>query len=495
MIKSDEIPFPEWKPDLGDYASGLTEAKNCFSYSGVYKPIYQLSSSTDAATSNRIISSFSMKGTDGTTHTFEASLTKIYKLDGTTWDDVTRSSGGDYTTSADGFWSFCAFGDLVIASNYNDDIQVFNVASSTNFAQLSSTAPRAKYIFITNNFLVCLDTVDSDGVIPNRVRWSPLGNPAGDWTASISTQAGFNDLFGGGFVNVAGVGNQTFATIIQDSAIWRMEYVGGDLIFSFSLDVQERGSKIAQSVRTNGIVTYFLDEDGFYAYDGRAALPIGRGKIDKWFYERFNSSYDYRITTAIDPINRLYLVGFPTVISGSEIPSLILVFNEVDGRWTYLEQSVQVLFEFLSSGVTLEQLSTQYPVLENVPFSLDSRFWQGGRFLSGAVTTTGAVGAFNGELPYEAEIGSQEIRLNVIGKTIVSSIEPIYEQGTAQGRVGYRDNLTSDVSYTPYKSVNSQTGEIDIMKNARYMRAYFKFTGDWDKAKGFTYISKPAGRV
>lgn len=495
MIKSEEIPFPEWLPDLGDYAAGASDAKNCFSYSGLYKSIPQLTPSTDAISSDTVISAFSMRASDGVTHNFAATSTKLYKQNGLAWDDVTRGSGGDYTTPTDGFWSFVSFGDLVIASNYADDIQAFDVSSDTEFSQLSSTAPRAKYIFVTNNFLVCLNTVDSDGVLPNRVRWSPLGAPAGDWTASISTQAGFNDLFGGGFSNTAGVGNQTFATIIQDSAIWRMEYVGGDQIFTFSLDVQERGSKIAQSVKTNGIVTYFLDGDGFYAYDGRAALPIGRGKIDKWFFDRFNSSYDYRLTTAIDPVNRLYLVGFPTVLEGSEIPQIILVCNEVDARWTYIEQPLQVLYEGLTVGLTLEQLSALYPDIETVPYSLDSPFWQGGRYLSAAITTDGKAGAFNGATPYEATIGTTEIRLNNTGKTTVNAIEPIYEEGTVTGRVGYRNGLTETVNYTSYQSQNLYTNEIDIRINARFMRAEFKFSGSWDEAKGFTYTARAAGKV
>lgn len=495
MIKSEEIPFPEWRPDLGDYASGASEAKNCFSYSGLYKSIPQLTSSTNAITVNKILGAFSMRASDGTTHTFAASSTKLYKLNGTSWDDVTRTTGGDYATATDGFWSFCSFGDLVIASNYTDDIQVFDVLSATDFSRLSTTAPRAKYVFVANNFLICLNTVDGDGVLPNRVRWSPLGAPTGDWTPSISTQAGFNDLFGGGFANIAGTGNQTFATIIQDGAIWRMDYVGGDQIFNFSLDVQERGSRIAQSVKTNGIVTYFLDEDGFYIYDGRSAIPVGRGKIDRWFFDRFNSSYSYRLTTSIDAVNRLFLVAFPTVLEGSEVPQTILVYNEVDARWTYIEQPLQVLYEGLTSGLTLEQLSSAYPNLETVPYSLDSPFWQGGRFLSGAITTDGKAGAFNGSTSYDGIIGTPELRLNTNGKTTVRAIEPIYEEGTVTGRVGFRDSLTASVAYTDYQSVNTFTNEIDISINARFMRAEFKFTGAWDKAKGFTYTSRPAGKV
>ncbi len=337
--------------------------------------------------------------------------------------------------------------------------------------------------------------MDSDGALSTRVRWSPLGDPEGDWTPSIATQAGFNDLFGGGFLNTAGSGNQDFGVIIQDAAIWRMEYIGGDEIFLFSMDVQERGSKIANSVRSNGIVTYFLDEDGFYAYDGRQAVPVGRNKIDKWFYQNFNSSFDYRLFSSIDPVNRLYMVSFPTVGNGSETPQYTLIYNEVDGRWTYLEQELSLIFQDLTFGYTLETLSAEYPNIETVPYSLDSRFWQGGRFLSGAVTSDGKLAAFNGATPYEALIGTSEIRINQNGKANIAGIQPLIESGTVEARIGYRDKITDAVTYSDYVGVNSITGEIDIYQNARFMRAEFKVSGNWNNAKGLAFRSRQAGLV
>jgi len=492
MIKlSEEIPFPEWAPDLGRYKTGATVAKGCFSYGGIYKPIQQLGENSDALPDD-CYGAYSMRTSDGVTHTFAATRTKIYKLNDQSWDDVTWSSG-DYNTGQDGFWIFTNFGDLVIATNYNDDIQVMDVLLDSEFSQLSSTAPRARYIFIVNNFLVALDTIDSDGVIPTRVRWSPLGQPGGDWTPSINTQAGFNDLFGGGFVNVAGTGNQDFGTIIQDTALWRMEYIGGDQIFTFSIEVQERGTKLARSVKTNGTVTYFLDEDGFYSFNGRQAFPIGRNKVDKWFYSNFNSSYDYNLTTSIDPINRLYLISFPTVTSGDETPDLILIYNEVDQRWTYLEQPVHILFEDLSKGYTLESLSAEYPNLETVPYSLDSRFWQGGRFLSGAITSDMKLGAFNGQV-YQATIGTTETRIDQSGKANVTSIQPIIESGTIEVRLGFKDKINDTVTYSNYATVNSITGEIDIYQNSRFILAEFRLT-NWDIAKGFAYRFRSSGVV
>lgn len=483
-------PFDEWRPDLGEFSNGATIADGCISYGGVYKPFDSLQAATSAL-SDDCRGAFSMRALNGTTHTFAGTSTGLYKLSGTSWVDVTRASGA-YSGSADSNWTFCNYGDLVIATNYADDIQVYDVSIDTQFSQLSSTAPRARYVFVINNFLVALDTVDDDGVKSTRVRWSPIGDPKGDWTPNIDTQAGFNDLRGGGFANIAGTGSQDYGNIIQDNAIWRMEYVGGDAIFSFDLQESERGTKIARSVVSNGVLTYFIDEDGIYAYDGRASVSIGRNKVDRWFLQNFNSTYDYNLTTAIDPINKLLVISFPSVGVGSATPDTLLIYNETDQRWTRTDQSVQLIFGHLTTGYTLESLAAEYPVLEEVPYSLDSRFWQGGRFLFGAITTDKKLGAFNGQ-PYTAVVGTAETRLNENGVAMVSALIPYIEDGTVTARVGYRSNLSDNPVYTDYLGANSITGEIDVYQEGKYLRGEFTIEGTWYSAKGFAYRYKNKG--
>lgn len=482
--------FDEWRPDLGEFSNGATVADGCISYGGIYKPLDSLQSASDALPAE-CRGVYSMRALDGTTHTFAGTATGLYKLNGTSWDDVTRTSGA-YTGGADGNWIFCNYGDLVIATNYANDIQVYDVSIDTEFSRLSATAPRARYVFVINNFLVALDTVDDDGVKSTRVRWSPIGNPKGDWTPDIDTQAGFNDLRGGGFANIAGTGSQDYGNIIQDNAIWRMEYVGGDTIFTFDLQEAERGTKIARSVVSNGLITYFIDEDGIYAYNGTNSISIGRNKVDRWFLENFNSTYDYNLTAAIDPINKLLVISFPSVDAGGEEADTLLIYNETDQRWTRTDQSVQAVFGHLTTGFTLETLAASYPNLDTVPYSLDSRFWQGGRFLFGGITTDNKLGTFNGQ-PYTAVLGTAETRLNEQGVAMVSSIVPYVEDGTVSVRVGYRNDLNSNVSYTSSLSANSVTGEVDVYQEGRYLRGEFSITGTWYSAKGFAYRFKAKG--
>jgi hypothetical protein len=274
MLDASEIlPFGEWMPDLGNFNhAGALTIENCIPQKDRYIPFNEFQNFS-AALAAGCKGAFAYRDASGTVTVFAATKTKIYKLSGTAWSDVTRASGGDYTTGDDGFWQFVNYGNLVIATNYNDDMQVYDIATDTAFSRLSATAPRCKTFFILKNFLVCLNVVDSDGATAYRVRWSPLANPEGVWT-DVTVQADFQDITGGDFSNTAGVSIQDVGYIIQEKNIFRMEYVGGSDIFRFERVEDAKGSNFPRGVITNGRNVYYPSDDGFYEFNGVASVPI-----------------------------------------------------------------------------------------------------------------------------------------------------------------------------------------------------------------------------
>lgn len=258
--------------------------------------------------------------------------------------------------------------------------------------------------------------------------------------------------------------------------------------------MQDRGTVYPKSVTTNGAVTYFLDIDGFCVFDGTGVLNIGEGRVNKWFFDRFNSSYDYNISCGIDPINKNYALAFPTVQNGSPDACMVLLYNYKSNRFSYMEEYIDIIFGYLTSGYTLETLSAVFPDLDTVPYSLDSTFWQGGDFLFGAIDADGALGSFSGD-NYTATISTPEARLNPNGKAPILGVLPIVESGTITCRVGYRDKISDTVQYTSSHSKNSITDEIDVMVQSRFFRAEFTLSDDWDLAKGYAYKAKFGGIV
>ena len=68
---------------------------------------------------------------------------------------VDKSKGGGYnnstTENARDFWSFCQFGNRVIATNFAYNIQSFVEGTSTAFADLVSL--KAKYVAVIRDFV------------------------------------------------------------------------------------------------------------------------------------------------------------------------------------------------------------------------------------------------------------------------------------------------------------------------------------------------------
>ena len=495
MIDASEIfEFGEWLPDLGDFDNaGALRVENCISEGNRYRPFKQFQQFSDAL-GDECKGAFAYRDAAGNVTIFAATKTAIYKLNNTSWDDVSRTTGGAYATSDDGFWQFVNYGDLIIATNYNDDIQVFDISTDANFSQLSSSAPRCRTMFVLRNFLVCLDVADGDGATAYRVRWSPFANPEGDWT-DVTIQADFQDIIGAGFVNTFGVEIQDVGYIVQDRFIFRMEFVGGDTIFRLERVEDARGSIFNRGVIAYGRNIYYPSEDGFYEFDGVASRPIGDGKVDQYFAKLFDPEFDYRLNAAVDPINKVVMWAFASTDAVGGEPDLIITFNWADRRWTLVRQVTQVLFRYLSAGFTLEQLDNIESSIEDLPFSLDSRNWTGGKTIFGAFDATNKLGSFDG-VPMTALFGTKEIRPNVSGRATVQSIVPYVEGGsTIRGRLGCREKLNQDAVWTIFTGLNGFTGELDFTKDLRFARAEIEASGDWDRAIGISIRAQASGNA
>src|SRR5262249_9752032 len=133
------IPFGPWLPDLPALQNpGATVATNVIPAPASYRPFPDLVAYS-AALGARCQGPFAARSSAGTVFTFAGTATALYRLNGTSWIDVTRAAGGAYGCPADAFWSFAQYGDYVIAVNGADAAQVFNMASSSNFAALGGS--------------------------------------------------------------------------------------------------------------------------------------------------------------------------------------------------------------------------------------------------------------------------------------------------------------------------------------------------------------------
>jgi hypothetical protein len=484
------IPFGQWLPDFPVLENpGATEAKNVFARSvGGYGPVSDKVVFSDALTA-RCQGAFPSRDRDGNVSNFAGDATKLYKLSGITYSDVSKVGG--YSTPADSFWSFIQFGQRVVATNFVDAIQSWVLGTSSVFADLSASAPKARYLAEIRDFLMVGNTFDStDGNVPNRVWWSGTQDPT-SWetpgtAAAAAVQSDYQDLPGGWVQGIVGAVGGADGLVISETAIHRISFEGPPTAFRFDKIEDARGCPAPGSIVKVGSYVYYLSEDGFYRNNGAFSEPIGNQKVDKYFFSDLDQSYFYRITSASDPINKLIWWSYASS-SGAGTPDKVLIFNYETGWWARAEISIEYLFRNLTPGYTLDGLDVISANIDTgFAVSFDSRVYTAGRLALACFDTDHKQALFTGSnLAAVVETGE------IGGPTFnyVDGIRPYVNGGTVTAAVRYRNTPSGSLTDTTATSAGDD-GVCPQNISARYMRGQVNIAagGSWTQAQGIDVV-------
>lgn len=478
------IPFAAWMPDIAAFETeSASEAQNVIPSASGFRPFPAFANAATAITA-RAQGAVTVKSLSGTIYNFCGDATKLYKLnaDGLAWSDVSRTVGGAYSTATDSKWSFAQFGDYLIAVNGNDAAQVYQLGVSTNFAALGGTPPAAYFAGTIREFGVLAKTSTEN----NRIRWSAIGNIA-DWVSSATTLSDYQDFPDGG--SIMGFVGGEFGLVFQERAIQRMSFEGPPTAFRFDKITNYLGCRAEGSIAAFENFAFFLGDDGMYMIRGGAEIvPIGSEKVDRWIEANLNASYLYRVSSAIDPINKLYLMGFPSVSTGTGTPDTILMYHWPTGQWSYASVSHEMLYAAATQATyTIDGMDAVSTTVDGLPYPMDSRFWAGsGRLLLSAFDTSHRQGFFSG-LPLAAMVETGDSQLTPGARSLLRGLRPMIEGSslTPALTVGSRNHLTQSVTYSQPVNANAY-GICNARVNARYHRARITIpaSSQWEFARG-----------
>lgn len=478
------IPFSQWLPDHPDYLNaGDVEAKNVISTPGGYGPIKSLSAYSSALTAVAR-GAISIKDDDGNDHTFAGTATKLYKLQtALTWEDVTRTTGGDYSFASDASVRFIKFGDLIIALNGADANQKYDVSSSTDFAALGGSPPIAKYGAVVRDHLALANLINNG----NKVQWSGQ-NDAEGWTAGTNLSDSQVLPEGGRIVGITG---GQYGMVFQEHRVTQMTFVGGPLIFSFDTIEENRGCIAPGSIIRVGNRTYFIANDGFYAIGGGGgAIPVGAEKVSEWFMDDVDQSELSKITAGVDTERTLIFWSYVSTSSSLQVRDRMIIHNWVTGEWSRAEADVELLIQAYPVGFDLEGLDA-FGDLDSLTESLDSSVWQGGAQRFGAFDTDHKLGYFDGA-NMEAIVTAAE-QGDGNATRLITEIRPLVDSASMSVRAGSRSRLGDAVDWSSAASLNSR-GVCPVRKNGRYLSAEVTITGDdWKRAQGVEAQVAPTG--
>lgn len=349
-----EIPFGPYEPDIHSVGTSKSSyVKNVVPLPDGYGPLGSVLPFTQAM-SGYCRGVTGTVQSDGSCAVFGGNDTKLYKLNGTTrvWDDVTRTSGGNYNLTAREMWDFCQFGNQLIATTNNNNPQLYTLGSSSNFADLTGSPPQARRCAVVGDFVV-LSSLTAN---PNRVHWSGF-NDVTSWTPGTN-QSDYQEFPDGGFVQ--GVSGGEFGIIFQERAIRRMIYTGPPNIFEFQRISDNKGCLMRYSICKSGSMTFFMSTDGFYKIDLSGQItPIGANRINLTMLADIDTTDHRNIVGATDPNNTRVLWFYKSYSSAvANTLNKVLIYDWSLDRFSYGEINTIAATPMLQLSSTLDGLDT-----------------------------------------------------------------------------------------------------------------------------------------
>jgi hypothetical protein len=494
-----QVLFGKWMPDIPALLNpGLTEALNVLPVDRTYKPYRPIAGTGDALAA-RPRGALALFDASGNALLYVGTATKLYVKSGSGWTD--KSGATTFTTGDQDYWRFSAFDSTVIATNYADVPVAITTGSGGNFATLAltGTAPNARQIGVIGRFVVLGDTDDAAGVIPHAIRWPAIDDPT-DWPTpgsadALSKQAG-RQILNSAYGSVRSIsGGEQFGVVLQRTAVTRMTYVGGNLVFQFDTIDRSRGALFANATVQEGDRTYFIGSDGFYVTNGVNVEPIADGEFARHFLDTVDTNHIERVYGALDKPNRLIYWIYPGPGNTSGRPNRIIAYNYMEKRATRATDEIELLATGLTTAISLDDLDALFASIDDVTPSLDSYVWQGGSDLLTGFDADFKRGEFSGT-PGTAVIDGQEVELNPGRYTRIQGVKSLVvgTSPTVTVALGSRNSLGEAVTYSDAVSPTASTGFSDFDEDeSRYVRARTNITGDFDSALGVQYQAKPGG--
>ena len=476
-MATQRISFGEWLPDQPGISGALTEAKNVVSQAIGYGPL-PLPVSLATGVGETLYTMHTAKNSVSQTYLFAGGKAGVYRI--SALGTVTNVSGTTYTTPTDDRIRFTQFGSSTLFTNNADKVQAYNIESGSAFADVSATAPVAKYITVVRDFVVVANTLESGTRYGTRVRWSGI-NDETEWTYSQTTQADYQDIPDGG--NIVGIRGGEFGLVLMDSAIYRMSYIGTPFVFQFDNISRGTGCLEENSIAQYQGITFFLSDDGFYMCDGQTVKPIGAEKVDRHFFETVDAGSLKTMSAAVDPIRKLVIWNY--LSNGGR---KLLIYNFKTSRWTNADAVVDYVSDASTGAITLEELDSVSGSLDSLSQSLDSYVFIGGQHFLGGVKEDD-IYSFTG-LPRAGELVTGDIE---VGQSVVTLARPQVDGGSATVAVASRGRLDATLSWSADVAATDEN-RVSLRSSGKYHRLKIKPTGDnWKNAVAVDVDINPQG--
>lgn len=494
------IPVADFMPDAAPTpAIGSSRVTGVVPIAAnAYGPFKQLEDVGEALPA-RCLGSFSILLPDLTGVGFVGTAETLNMITGADYDVVDKS-GDTYTATLDNPWMFEQVNNRVIALNYNDSPQVYDLSGGGDFEDLITsgvTELQAGCMTQARDWLVFGNTIDNDsGSQPQRLWWSAQNDPR-TWPIPSSTEAsnkrsGYQTLTGphGTIRNLAGSVGNTDLIVFTDQTEFRGTYVGAPKVFDIR-PMSRYGIAAPQSLVKTREACYWFSYEGVKSFSDAGVRHIGLGRVDEYIRKYVNVQSRKYVRSTYNSDLGVVVWGFPASVGSTGIDALLLYSPKFD-KFTLVDDrnGLPRIEDFLSMAqpvVTVEDWGTLYANLDAFTTSIDSTSADGRKLLHAVRDGSHVVAAFRGA-NMQAVVETEERQLIDGARVIVNGFRALVDTNNISARVLVRDNQWQPVRYSNAIRPSTRANILRVRGAGRYVRAELTISKDafWERLAGIT---------
>lgn len=442
---------------------------------------------------------------------YEATPTALYRTEGSTHTNLTRSVGGPYSATEETGWTGTILNAVVIMNNPNDKPQALRRADAT-FIDLPNWPANTtcKMIRSYKNYLIALNVIKSGAEYPTMVKWSSPADPGqvpSTWNeADPTNDAGETSLTSSGDAILEGRKLRDSFIIYKERSVHSMNYIGGTFVFGFRQLFDDIGIMSQHCVAEFDGKHFVVGKGDVYVHNGVEKKSVITGKVKDLLFSNIRNDAFQRCFVVPDYGNTEMWVCYPSNSSSKTNKGcdMAFVWNWSEETWS-LRQLPDI--RYATFGIVDPKLSDSWnDAVGN--WQTDSVAWGETNYnpsktkvlmtsaINNKVYVVGDEASFDGVL-YQTTLVKSDIYLgDDRGLKVLTSVTPhVNGKGSLQIYVGSTNIQNAPVKWEgPYEYTIGSQYKIDCRTVGRYaaIRVQSTSESDWE-LNGFTMEFAPLG--
>jgi hypothetical protein len=192
-------------------------------------------------------------------------------------------------------------------------------------------------------------------------------------------------------------------------------------------------------------------------------------------FAELNRSYAHLSIASHDPSKAL--VRFHYCSSGNTTPDKCVVYNYKTGKWGRDDRSIEMAIQYLSGGVTYDDLGNLYSTYNDLPaLAYDSSFWTARTPVPAIFDTAHTIRTLNGPSTSSSmtssEMGDDE-QFSMFSRLVPRWIT----KPTSANCVNFYKNNSGDSFTQDATTAMDSNGRFDFLRDSRWHKYRLDFTG------------------